>query len=372
MQDLRIETKSRKTSRSPVKQDAVSAQILREIVEGRLRPGDRFPTRPELERKFGVSTITVQRAMDRLTEFGFIASLGRRGTFVAPRPPHLYRYGIVVPGNSTPEWPWPRFWKAVFSEAERLNGEFGERRIFTYHHGGGYSDSEDFQQLARVVDMHALAGVLFLSDPTPLVGTSVMTSRSLCRVGIGQHEGVDNLDLTIILDDRAFLEMAIRQLLERGCRRVAFVTSGTNYVSRDDRDFVRQQLAAGGALQPDFWYQGLDGRYPQWAREYVQLLLSLPREQRPDGLVIANDNLVEYASQGVASSDARPGEDLHVVGHCNFPWLAPSGIPMSRLGFDTGRILDAAVNAINNAKKPGTRRHAATLTVSPRLEVDHR
>jgi len=58
-----------------------------EIVSGVLPPGGRLPMRPELEARFGSSSITVQNALNQLAGASFVESRGSHGTFENARPP---------------------------------------------------------------------------------------------------------------------------------------------------------------------------------------------------------------------------------------------------------------------------------------------
>jgi DNA-binding GntR family transcriptional regulator len=67
--------------------DPLHAQIRREL-ESRIRdgswpPGTRVPTEAELGEQFGVSRITVQRALRDMADAGLVVRYRRRGTFVA-------------------------------------------------------------------------------------------------------------------------------------------------------------------------------------------------------------------------------------------------------------------------------------------------
>jgi GntR family transcriptional regulator len=63
--------------------EAVSTSIGR----GEYRPNERLPTEDELIRAYGVSRITVRRALDLLQQEGLIERFAGRGTYVASRPP---------------------------------------------------------------------------------------------------------------------------------------------------------------------------------------------------------------------------------------------------------------------------------------------
>jgi GntR family transcriptional regulator len=53
------------------------------IARGELAPGEQLPTERELRDEFGVSRVTVRRALASLTEDGLVYAIQGRGTFVA-------------------------------------------------------------------------------------------------------------------------------------------------------------------------------------------------------------------------------------------------------------------------------------------------
>lgn len=70
----------------PPRYARIAATLRREIVAG-MRPGDALPTEPRLEQRFGVSRITVRRALDELVAEGLILRRQGSGTYV--REPRL-------------------------------------------------------------------------------------------------------------------------------------------------------------------------------------------------------------------------------------------------------------------------------------------
>src|SRR4051794_19274109 len=90
------------------KHASVLARLRDVIVAGSAIPGSRLPTCRELSGEMRVSAMTVQRALDQLSDEGFIQTRGTRGTFVVERPPHLFRYGVIF--TSDPSGGESNYW----------------------------------------------------------------------------------------------------------------------------------------------------------------------------------------------------------------------------------------------------------------------
>ncbi|WP_313362645.1 GntR family transcriptional regulator [Microbacterium sp.] len=65
--------------------EQVRSLLMREIDVGTYAEGERLPSEPELCERFGVSRITVRRAVADLEGLGIVRRQQGRGTFVAPR-----------------------------------------------------------------------------------------------------------------------------------------------------------------------------------------------------------------------------------------------------------------------------------------------
>lgn len=66
---------------------AIKSHVLEGIAAGRLKPGDRLPSEHELVARFGVSRMTVNRALRELKRDGVLVGVTGVGSFVAePRP----------------------------------------------------------------------------------------------------------------------------------------------------------------------------------------------------------------------------------------------------------------------------------------------
>jgi GntR family transcriptional regulator len=61
----------------------VAADLEADIDAGRLRPDTRLPNEAELSEQYGVSRVTVRRAIALLRERGKVVTVHGRGTYVA-------------------------------------------------------------------------------------------------------------------------------------------------------------------------------------------------------------------------------------------------------------------------------------------------
>lgn len=318
-----------------VRQTEIAAVLREEIVAGRLKPGSRLPTRSELEDRFQASPTTLQRVFDRLHADGMVESRGRAGTFVARRPPHLTHYALVLHGGATDS----RYYRTLASQAAVLSS--GRPRVSTYFQVSGLFPSGDHERLHQDLEHQCLAGVIFGTDPRDLQGSPLLTLPGLPRVAIAEPLPMMP---TVYPDRKGFLARGLEALAERGRRRVALVDFAAR--SPVQEACLLQDLARRGMTTRPEWSMLPNPRSPAAISRAVLLLLSLPADQRPDALMITDDNLVEAATAGIYAA-GLPADALDVVGHCNFPDVPPASVPFIRLGFDFHQMLAQCLASID-------------------------
>jgi DNA-binding GntR family transcriptional regulator len=105
------------------------ADDLRSAVSsGRLKTGDKLPSRVSLARQYGVATATVNRAVEQLVREGVVVAWNR-GTFVRSLPA---------------EEPSPAY-SEIMTELEAIRGDLGRlaSRVAHLEHLVGEADNED-------------------------------------------------------------------------------------------------------------------------------------------------------------------------------------------------------------------------------------
>jgi DNA-binding LacI/PurR family transcriptional regulator len=313
--------------RKTAKHGFIVNSLRQEIVRGRLGAGAQLPPNTDLAAQFGVSVVTIQSALNRLAREGFIQARPRKGTFVTEKLPHLTNYALVFWNDPQSPLTWSKYYMALTSAALFIERE--EHRNLTLFHGiDQHVDSEDRQRLLAQVQAHRLAGMIFANTPMYLVGTSLLDEPGIPRVALMGEQLYAQVP---IVSFDGFLPRALDYLRERGRARIAIV----GIESYLDHTTELERLLHERALHvPSYWRQYVSKMRPDSAAHCVELLMHGPPGERPDGLIITDDNLVEHGLAGLVAAAVRVPDDVEVVAHCNFPWPAASVLPVKRLGFD--------------------------------------
>ena len=291
-----------------------------------------------------VSTITLQNALDQLSEEGFIVSRHRQGPFVSDTPPHLSCYAVVFWSVSGDHWLYPQ----TLANAARTLKQMHGHTIEEFYGIDLHADSEDYKRLMDLVVTHRVTGVVFANNPGMLIQTDFMKQVDVPMVAL-TGGGPWNFphSLTVGLDTKAWRVKAVKYLAARGRRRVAVVGLGGD---DEVKPVLLEQLAAHGMVSPPQWHQVATPHRGGSARGIVHLLFSLPKDIRPDALLISDDNLVEEAAAGLLAAGMGVPQDVEVVAHANFPLVSPAPLPMPRLGFDLVASLQASFDLIHRRR----------------------
>ena len=314
---------------------------LRTLVTKTLSPGERFPTFDELERQFDTSRAKAQRAVANLKRDGFIYTAGRRGTFVADRPPHLSRYGMVLLNDASSH---NRFLQSLVREAP-LVGKAMNGDVAIYESADLSDDSETYQQLLLDCKERRLAGLIFAGELSGLVRPVLLQYSDVVPMVAITYE-VNAAIARVTLDNANFVHRSLDWLASRGRRRVATVSLPRH----PNATLWPEAICARGWESPDRWRQSVGKDYTPAARGITELLFSMPEAIRPDALVITDDNLVEHALAGLVASGLSVGTDVDVVTHCNWPYPVPSILPVCRLGYDIWEVLKSCISNIESIR----------------------
>jgi hypothetical protein len=140
-------------------------------------------------------------------------------------------------------------------------------------------------------------------------------------------------------DWAAFFDRACAWLAERGRRRVALTQATPGFETE-----IASAIARHGLNTRPQWTVPVHVHHRASASTIAQLLLDRPDGERPDALIVAGDNLIAPALQGVLARGLSVPRDLDTVVHCNWPTESEPILPVRQLGFDAAAAPAATIN----------------------------
>jgi len=325
------------------RQAEIAEHVRSLIVSGKLCPGAQIPTVAQLVEQFNASNKTVQGAISHLRETGFICTQRWRGSYVTDPPPHLRHVGVVL-GIPTE--------KSIFHQTFRaevnnwLKREKCEGWRFSYYDWPlGGAEPEIKRSLFDAIETRQLAALIFMAPQD----TSAFESLPELpfKVSTWKTPGAVYVDI----DMNAFYAKALDYLRERGRQRIAFVNVYKEDTPRTAYDRLAPVVEAHSMITHHRWIHGGTLQNKVWAANAAELMMHCSRRDRPDGIVIADDNFVPEVTAALAEAGVNIPGDLEIVAHANFPRPTPSVVPAVRLGFDVRYLLETFISLIVRNQK---------------------
>lgn len=343
-----ITSPSINTNRQAPKHDGITDKLRSAIARGKLKPGERLPVRTELESQLKASRMTVQKALDELIRDGFVVSKGKLGTFVSDTPPCLNQYGLVLPHSPThPRW--NGYHDALLYSLHELN-ESMQQQIKVYYSVDHPTDT-NYQALYEDVKSKRLAGLMFAEGPINLPHTDLMHNQKLPMVASMSGKpsaGLEHL-VSCGFDIQSSFDLALKILRERQCRRVGVIL--LSKAREMLTGFIPQTMEKNGFTFNPVFCQSASMEYRDEARYVVRLMMSLPKEQRPDGLFISDDNLVPAVCRGLIESGIKVGQELQVAAHRNYPSQSQQMLPLHEVIYDIRQLLAICLKRLEAKRK---------------------
>lgn len=358
----------RTSNRTPIKQSKIADALRQQIVDGTIPPGGRLPLREQLQERFDVSSATLQSALTRLMQDGFVQSQGRSGTFVVDHPPHLNRYAIAFSNPPKNTGVRSRFWASLSELATALDAEEDPHRFPIYYGIDGHMDTEACQLLYADMKNQRLAGVIYPFIRWQDADHSPLTEQPPAPTVVITTEPDQWRGPTIVPDMGALIDRALDELKERGRKRVALLTT-SNGLPQWYEQFLTGVASRGMETRP-YWMQCVAWPEIHWGHNIAELLMQSTHKDRPDGLIILDDNIAEHVVAGLSAAGVRGPQDVEIIAHTNFPTPSNSILPMRRMGFDVRQFLDSAISLINDARRGKKTPHVTHIAPVLENEVE--
>ena len=335
------DTKVLPKKKAVAKIHSIRGLVRDRIIKGQYPPGERIPNRDELMRGFGVSCVTIQRALDRLKEDGFVRAVRGCGTFVVTYPPHLCRYGLVFPVESLQNPKEPDFYRWIYQAAREVEKTHKDVRFSIYRGMKEHSshDAKDYNRLVNDVCEHRLAGLIFIMvDPQFFAGTPILEEPGISRVVHLVRTKAKGVSI-IHSDLEAFIHMSLDCLGSRGRRRIAMLCYPETMPELSE--YFWAAIAARDMTSKPYWIQ-CPSKNIEAGGKCIQMLLSGKGEDRPDGL-ISVEMFRESIIAGAVDAKLRIPEDLEVVIGSDIPNYENYPFPMRRLGCEPREFIETYI-----------------------------
>lgn len=332
-------------------------KLQEDISQGRYGPGDRLPNEGDLIKRFGVSRMTVFRAMQELQSHGFVTRKVGSGTYVSEAVhPHSYVFGLLIPELGQTE---------IFGAI--CQGMMEAPRAM--HHSllwGNNADAKDkdreevAQQMCQHYISRKVSGIFFA--PVEYSSTRFEANHRIT-------EAFDKAGIPVVLldrclepypkrskfdlvgiDNRRTAFHATEHLIGCGAKRIAFFARPNSAPTVDARVAGYREalfLKSAGA-QEDIVRFG-DAQDEQYIR-------SILVKDRPDAFLCANDLTAGHLMRSLISLGRRIPEDIRIMGFddVNYASLLPVPLTTERQPCrEIGRIaLSTMLDRIENPDLP--------------------
>jgi DNA-binding LacI/PurR family transcriptional regulator len=112
--------------------------------------------------------------------------------------------------------------------------------------------------------------------------------------------------------------------------------------------WLQAGLAKRGMVSHRRWHQYVAMRNQAGASNAVEMMMH--DSERPDALLVLDDNFVEQALAGLGTARIKVPKDVAVVGHANFPVAPAKVLPVRLLGYDINLLLRTCVDLIDRQR----------------------
>lgn len=328
--------------------------LSREIISGRFKPGQKFPSEAALVRRFRVSRITAGRAVSELQRKGFVDRIAGSGTYVST--PNSASesgpiFGLLIPNLGETEIFEP-ICQAI------ANSPDAEGKALLWGHAN-VSAADKQQQAWHLCEQYVarrVSGVFFapleLARSANTANRRIMTALQEAKIPVvlldRRPEGIaasKRSDLAGIDNERAGY-IATEHLLKLGAKRIGFFAyehqastvaariAGYRRalsVYRADKDTrVLIGLSEPGTLE-----------LPAWARKC-------------DAFVCANDRMAARLMHTLMAKNIRIPQDMRIVGIDDISYASLLPVPLTTVRQPCREIGEAALRLmLERIQRPG-------------------
>jgi DNA-binding LacI/PurR family transcriptional regulator len=330
------------------------SQYRDKICEGIWPPGKPLPSIRQLAESAGVGRMTVQRVLRELQDQGFTVASPARNVVVSDFPPHRYHYAVVFPEDpwGREQGYWPETFRVINNLLPQVNQADPRRTLVPFYDITGHADVEDYCRLKAEIASRRFAGLFYVIPRHTLRDSDLVAETNLPAVSLLGGRDFVKAVTDFRSNGSATYARALDWLVALNCRRIALLDAVT-LTEAVEAEIAALFNARGLECRPH-WIQQVNIGTPHTVTRLVQLLLSAPAKERPDGILVANPTLLEHVTLAVKASGLAVPDDLRIVGSVIFPGNVRCHVPVYRLGTDMRVLLRDVIETIDRYRQGGT------------------
>ncbi len=281
------------------------------INNGRFNPNEKLPAIKEISEGLGINHLTVRKALVELEKDGLVEIKPRVGTFVSK--------SIPEPGKKTCDVAFvlPHY----FSESSRSP-------VLGAFMGGSYkwcnSENHSVQTLffrrgefindvGEIIVNKRFDGVLVAGRELKIEDVEYLKERKIPLVQCGYHVTgeEDNYSGKVIMDVETAVQQSVEHLRSLGHKKIAFINYG------DGREDLFNRIISKIIFDHKLGDPNeliLNVRNPQGHIHWEDVAKFFSIDDRPTGVVISDEFLVNVFEKGCEERDISIPDDISVVG----------------------------------------------------------
>jgi GntR family transcriptional regulator of arabinose operon len=299
------------------------------VLSGEYAQGTRLPSETELVRRFGVSRMTIVKAVKELQQLGLVVRRVGSGTYASSRSIMENRlFGLLIPELGQTE---------IFEPICQGMANFplaSKHSLLWGNAVGQVERREDVaEELCHQYIAQRVSGVFFA--PLELTAAKDEVNKRIIAVLAQAKVPVVLLDRCFTpypmrshydlvgIDNRRTAYIATEHLIRAGAKRIAFMGRPLSAPTVDARIAgYREALLAHGHLRDDCQVTRGDPADDG-------LIRSILRTQRPDAFLCANDHTAANLMQTLIRLGRRIPEDIRIVGIDDVKYASLLPIPLT-------------------------------------------
>jgi DNA-binding LacI/PurR family transcriptional regulator len=338
----------------------VAADLRRRVVSGELAVGSQIPPHRELATRYGVSVITINKALSGLVSEGVLSSHVGRGTFVLVRPASTTgtaaspTVGFVLRDLSSP------FFSLVAHGAQQRADALGVGLLFASSSNRLDREEEQIRRL-RTLGVHGMIIVSMSRTYRISEGIQALHDADYPYVMVSYTQGDDVPFVGVDLEEAGYL--ATRHLASLGHRRVGYVAEKRGSLNGElrGRGYRRAMAEAGLDVEETLQLEyPLDGEWNDYASGYAlgERIASMATHERPDAMFVFNDLGALGLQDGLVDRGIRVPDDVAIAGLDDIELAGRARVPLTTVRQPVDAIGARAVDIVLarlRGERPGTR-----------------